>query len=197
MAAAKRKKRRPRTRLPVSAPAVDGSSLCLQCGMCCDGTLFGDARLLENEVELAASLGLEQERVDDGLRFRLPCSLFLDGCCSIYDQQKPAVCESYRCELLVAYGDGRSARDECLDVIGAMQGVVRRLEEEMGLRAGEFTFAHLVSYLLMVRPHDTPEAHARFMMVASHYLDLGRRYFRFPDKDIAKIVADTEAALPV
>ena len=50
----------------------------------------------------------------------------------------------------------------------------------MGLAFGTFTYSHLITYSLTVRPHDDPERYARFMSACNRYLWLGRNFFRFP-----------------
>ena len=81
-------------------------NLCLICGMCCNGTLFGHATL-ENYDE-AESLVFKGQRIlweEDGWYFRFPCRA-LDGCaCTVY-ATRPTICRTYHCELLKKYEAG-------------------------------------------------------------------------------------------
>src|SRR6478609_10276264 len=121
----------------------DGAELCLQCGMCCDGTLFDNAPLRESEVDLAASLDLELLRSHAGEpRFAQPCPQFVDGCCAAYEHN-PAGCTEYRCRLLSDYTAGKLALADALDVVGATRGAVRRLEDTMQAPVGAFS-AHVL-----------------------------------------------------
>jgi hypothetical protein len=175
----------------------EGADLCLSCGMCCDGTLFSSGALLDREVDLARSLGMElfQSTKDAGVfKFRQPCACFREGSCAVYDQAKPAVCTTYRCELLKGYTAGTIDLDSCVDVVGWMQGLMHQLEAEMGLAFGTFTYWHLVTYVLTVRPHEQPERYERFLLSCRRYLDMGHRLFGFPLAELEAIVADDEDA---
>src|SRR5262245_65319934 len=119
---ARRGKSRPK-RIP-----VDGSELCLQCGLCCDGTLFTNITLKPSEHAYAQSLGLAVNTTPDGgLGAPQPCSAFVDGCCSLYAVGRPAACGSYRCELLKAYAAGTRNLDEVLPVVHLVRSLAREL----------------------------------------------------------------------
>jgi hypothetical protein len=183
-------------RSPNVAPAPrDGADLCLSCGLCCDGSLFSNGLLIGDEVDLARSLGMAVLRSSGGtgsFKFGQPCSCFRDGCCAVYDQEKPSVCTTYRCELLEGYSAGTIDLESCRDVIGWMQGLTHELEVEMELAFATFTHAQLVTYARTVRPHEEPERYARFMDACDRYLDLGTRFFRFPNTDLATIIAELD-----
>ena len=74
-------------------------SLCLSCGLCCDGTLFARARLVWSEAERLPLLGLPVLVQDDGSLFLTqPCQA-LDGArCRIY-ADRPRTCREYACDL--------------------------------------------------------------------------------------------------
>jgi hypothetical protein len=77
------------------------SKICIQCGMCCDGTLFTKAKVKNCEDELLAkSLGLTIFSISDNKTFfELPCHLF-NKCCTIYDKPRPNTCSKFMCEPL-------------------------------------------------------------------------------------------------
>jgi hypothetical protein len=85
---------------PASAGAGQSaaSDLCRNCGLCCDGTLFGGVDLLDEEVEAATANGLYPIVAEGGARFRQPCAQF-SGICEIYPG-RPLRCREYRCLLL-------------------------------------------------------------------------------------------------
>lgn len=80
-------------------------SICVGCGLCCDGTLFKGV-LLEADADVAdaASLGFAVERTEARTFFPQPCRAFDGGCCSVY-AQRPSPCQDYRCALLIAHED--------------------------------------------------------------------------------------------
>lgn len=78
-----------------------GEKLCLACGLCCDGTLFGHVRLGpgDNAPQLK-SLGLPvhtSRSLTPVLRLRQPCTaLCADRTCRIY-AHRPTQCRAYEC----------------------------------------------------------------------------------------------------
>jgi len=79
------------------------SDLCVACGMCCDGTMFGNVVCSKEEADYVASLGLETKKKDEQTNhlFIQPCPLHVSGQCSIYsDPKKPKTCSGYKCALL-------------------------------------------------------------------------------------------------
>jgi|APGre2960657373_1045057.scaffolds.fasta_scaffold32245_2 hypothetical protein len=79
------------------------SDLCVACGMCCDGTLFGNVVCSKEEADYMGSLGLETKKKDNQINhvFLTPCSMHINGSCSIYeDPKKPKTCSGYKCALL-------------------------------------------------------------------------------------------------
>jgi hypothetical protein len=174
-------------RIPVQAER-DGSELCLQCGLCCDGTLFTNAVLKDGEQDYTESLGMVVETNPDGTRGNamLPCPLFLDGCCSVYTIPRPSICGAYRCELLKAYVAGSKTMDEVLPVVHLVRSLARELEVEMGLPAGGYTRRKLQAYLNEIEPwavaSDTFTAsleHVHFLVAFSRMGLLGVKYFNY------------------
>ena len=180
-----RSKRSPK-RIPVRA--VDGSELCLQCGLCCDGTLFAFARLYESEREFTESLGLEvAERPGGaGLGAVLPCPRFVDGCCSLYTVPRPAICGDYQCALLTGYVAGTRRLDEVLPVVQLVRSLTRELEVEMGIPAGAYTRSGVLQYLAEIEPWivapgapTVPQELVRFLGAFSRLNLLGVKYFGY------------------
>lgn len=88
-----------------SSPAAQ--SLCLSCGLCCDGTLFGSVELqLADDAESLRELGLKISTRGKP-RFPQPCSaLGSDGCCHVY-KERPQLCRAFECALLQSVQRGR------------------------------------------------------------------------------------------
>jgi uncharacterized protein len=76
------------------------SDICVSCGMCCDGTLFGRGNILnEADNELISRIGIEIIEFNGIESFKQPCNQF-KGCCTIYDKPRPGVCNSFFCDPL-------------------------------------------------------------------------------------------------
>jgi uncharacterized protein len=94
------------------------SEICTSCGMCCDGTLFNKA-LLKNQADevLAKNMGMETFIEDQKKRyFKLPCHHF-NGCCTVYDKDRPHVCGVYFCQPLKKVQKGTISIDAAKEKI--------------------------------------------------------------------------------
>src|SRR4051812_1028246 len=96
-------------------------TLCLKCGLCCDGTLFThvaltvpEAQRLKGRVELEAN---EQAGV-----LRQPCSA-LERCkCTVY-ADRPKGCERFVCLLGAALTSGEVPLNEALETVREAQAL--------------------------------------------------------------------------
>jgi len=82
---------------------TSASELCVPCGLCCDGSLFGHAHLREGEQDRARGFGMSVDTLGDHARFYLPCLQLKAGCCFVYTQQRPHICGAFQCKLLNNY----------------------------------------------------------------------------------------------
>lgn len=115
---------------PVSdlpSPGPDGSALCASCGLCCDGTLYTQARAEKDEMERMTAFGLELFEAKGGDRFRQPCPALDGACCTIYEQRF-AICRSFRCALLRRFQAGEVPLDEALRSVATAHEMLDRLE---------------------------------------------------------------------
>lgn len=82
------------------------SDLCVDCGMCCDGTLFERARAnMPNDNELIKKFGLTPLIINDKPFFKLPCHHF-EKCCTVYNNERPSICSEFMCNPLRKYEKG-------------------------------------------------------------------------------------------
>jgi hypothetical protein len=90
---------------------VDEQAICVQCGLCCDGTLFGHAVLQKGERgSLPEKIEQQYWKEEETEFFTLPCQYF-NGKCTIYDQKKAVVCSAFRCQLLKNFSKGQISKD--------------------------------------------------------------------------------------
>ena len=112
----------------------DGGRLCLACGLCCNGVLFGMVRLTLSEAGRMTALGLPVYSTEDHATMMQPCEA-LEGCaCRVY-AERPLRCVSYKCHLLEAYEGGEVGFDEAL-------GVVTLAKELDGVQQEQFVELH-------------------------------------------------------
>jgi Fe-S-cluster containining protein len=168
-----------RQRTPKSAKRV-GSDLCLRCGLCCDGTLFGNITIDEGERDEVSSFGLDVGQDDRGvLVVAQPCAAFVDGCCSLYGVGRPRTCGTYNCWLVHDYQEGTRDIVDALVVVGLVRSVVREIEVEAGMAAGSYSEAALRAYFRDVEPWNHPEEHVRLLIAYHRLWQLGTKYFHY------------------
>src|SRR5690348_6782163 len=102
-------------------------TLCLGCGLCCDGTLFARVPVSAAEAErLSKHLVDVQVRADGSLALPQRCAA-LHGCtCQAY-AERPARCREYQCNLYTAVAEGEVAVDEAFKVIEGAKRLVTEL----------------------------------------------------------------------
>lgn len=102
----------------MNAPLTD--TLCLQCGLCCNGVLFADVRPQPGD---RSPLFAGRSRVNQ------PCpALNATTCaCAIY-ADRPARCRKFECRQLIAVRAGEITTDAALKKIRAAQKLAAKVE---------------------------------------------------------------------
>ena len=85
---------------------LEGKSICLDCGLCCDGTMFHAIDLdPSDDVDLLRGRGAVLISDDLSRRFQQPCVGFDGSCCTVYES-RPTACRTYVCSLLESVNAG-------------------------------------------------------------------------------------------
>lgn len=74
------------------------STLCLECGLCCDGTLFRHVVITEAERETLVQLGIDVGVKRKAPVMFLPCGKLEGKCCTVYEQ-RPGGCRRFVCAV--------------------------------------------------------------------------------------------------
>lgn len=85
---------------PFDLPASD-QSICIGCGLCCDGTVVTHLAV-RDESDLGAplrGLGVEIIAAADPPVFALPCPAVNEGICTIHALHRPSACSQFECSL--------------------------------------------------------------------------------------------------
>ncbi|MBL8138039.1 MAG: YkgJ family cysteine cluster protein [Acidobacteria bacterium] len=103
-------------------------TLCTQCGLCCDGTLFGDVELAgRREAIRLEALGLDVDSDDADVELlALPCAGLRGTRCAVY-AHRPQCCRTFECRLLQQAQRGEVAANEALARIAAAKAQVARV----------------------------------------------------------------------
>ena len=99
------------------AVELSAQSLCLDCGFCCDGTIFSEVSLKpEDKVARLAASGIHVLLDRDPRVFKQPCAAHKNCACTVY-ADRPHSCRSYQCELLKRFKANEVSMDETLRII--------------------------------------------------------------------------------
>jgi hypothetical protein len=108
-------------------------TLCTNCGLCCDGTLFADVELVgQAEVARLEIMGMEVEDADrnTGLLSQ-PCAALRATRCSIY-AHRPKCCRTFRCHLLQNAQRGAVTVKRALEQITDARDQIRQIRTMLG-----------------------------------------------------------------
>lgn len=93
------------------------STLCLRCGLCCDGSLFNSVPLTAEEAARGRARGLViVARADGSPALRQRCGALGERGCGVY-VDRPGRCREYRCMLLTGLMDGEVGLAEAEAVV--------------------------------------------------------------------------------
>ena len=105
--------------------SADANSLCLECGLCCNGVIFADGQLQSRDD--AARLRLLGLALLKNEKFRQPCAAF-DGCrCRIYSE-RPNYCREFECLLLKSVRDGRTRPGAAVRIVRTARRRVQKVK---------------------------------------------------------------------
>lgn len=92
-------------------------SLCLACGLCCDGTLFPWTELPSaDEANAARAAGLNVVPHRGRNVFLQPCPAYRDCVCTVY-ANRPPNCREFRCELLKNLEQGDISQEAAQQIV--------------------------------------------------------------------------------
>ena len=100
-----------------SASSRVAQSLCADCGMCCDGTLFHAVILQpKDSARTLSSLGLTIKRKKGVSTFRQPCPAHDCNRCKIYDH-RPQRCRLFECQQVRRVSSGAVSEIQSRELI--------------------------------------------------------------------------------
>lgn len=106
-------------------------SLCLRCGLCCDGTFISGVPLKpDDEVAPLKAVGMNIVSDKDLTVIKLPCAAHKNCTCTVY-ANRPQVCRTYKCKLLERLERDDVSQQSALEIINK----VKSLKNEMNALA--------------------------------------------------------------
>jgi len=153
--------------------ANSNGSVCLDCGMCCNGTFLDYAAVTGEEATVLEPLGLPVKVIDGlGLRIQLPCRKF-DGCCTIY-ADRPAVCRNFQCRLLKSLDKRRIEAGYALQRIQLLKALKAELQQVIPDQKEKSYFREVRDFVLDIEK-GSPEyrrEHAKTLMIGTRFMNL-------------------------
>ena len=90
-------------------------NICIKCAMCCDGTMFPKAIIYPEEI-INSNYDFNIVRnIKRG--FQLPCSYLSDKKCTIYQNRPYAICDKYKCKMLIDFNAGKISYKQAIKKI--------------------------------------------------------------------------------
>jgi Fe-S-cluster containining protein len=110
------------------------STLCLECGLCCDGTVVRFVVIDEAERAGLVKLGIELREKKDRPVMVLPCGKLEGKCCSVYEA-RPGGCRRFVCALGQQLQRKELTLDEARTQVAEMHARLDVLGTEFGSRS--------------------------------------------------------------
>ncbi|QSQ11930.1 YkgJ family cysteine cluster protein [Myxococcus landrumensis] len=107
------------------------STLCLRCGMCCDGTLFTHVSLQPEEASALRRHGVPLLQREEGPPVLAQhCSALEGRTCTVY-ADRPASCRRYHCQLFSALSEKEVSLDEALGLVDEAHARIAAVERAL------------------------------------------------------------------
>ena len=112
------------------------NDLCMSCGFCCDGTLFGFGVLKKEDEKNLGEFPLLTINKDK-TEFEQPCPYF-DSKCTIYDKTRPSVCSTFYCKQIKNLKEEKKTIDEVSQSITKIKAIKKEVYELININFPQY-----------------------------------------------------------
>lgn len=102
---------------------AQANALCMQCGLCCDGTFYGSVVVAQDERPRLERVGLRIVQEDGATAMPQPCSALRGRLCAVYEA-RPTACAAYECLLRKNVSTGARSMDEAIAAVAQMRSLL-------------------------------------------------------------------------
>lgn len=161
-------------------------NLCVNCSICCDGTLYGRLAVTEEEIERLDNRGEFFTKPDGSLRMRLGCThLGRNGACQVYED-RPGICRTYRCRLLKRVDAGQTPEAHAVEIIREIRAAEANTRARISHALGQEAFANntgtihdAIERLEDAQTESEPSySYTHAMMCYDHFVNLIRLHLK-------------------
>ncbi len=103
----------------------------MDCGLCCDGTLFSSVSLDAAGLVAAREHRLPVLETADSCKLEMPCPALRSVLCAIYEERSEE-CSDFACELRLRVEEGEQGFEAARKLIGETRAVRSRVTERIG-----------------------------------------------------------------
>ena len=122
---------------PGADQATVEESICLSCGLCCDGTMFTRITLaLSDRTNVLEAAGVVLTTKENRTQMQLRCAALDGTCCTIYED-RPVRCGLFTCALHRRHAAGEIDTDEALATIAKTRELQRKVHDGLARMFGE------------------------------------------------------------
>jgi len=117
-----------------SSPVIANpeQSLCVQCGLCCDGTIFEQARVFaEDDLARLEADGFILLTKGERRGFAQPCHHQHGRACTVYQRWRPIVCHTFRCTLLRRFEAGELSWENARALIERTVALAEHIQAQL------------------------------------------------------------------
>lgn len=136
---------------------IDEQQLCQKCGLCCNGTLFGFVRLVDEDIKHIQAHIPDVISQDTNKSFKQPCRYYRGKSCSIYGSWRPQACSIYLCNVLIRYRQKKLSFAEAVDVIEQTVAQAEQVRKKLSTVAGDHEKALPKLFDEFVASHPNPD----------------------------------------
>lgn len=140
-------------------------SICIDCGLCCDGTMFHAMDTFpSDDLTPLQARGALLVTDAQSRRFLQPCPAFDGSCCSVY-VTRPTSCRTYVCSLLESVTNGeasiagaRSAIERVKELSGIVRNCLDTAPESNVVHLGRYGLSTYLGVMENAYEHDQLDA---------------------------------------
>ncbi len=167
--------------------AANNKNICVNCGLCCDGTLFTFAKIRENEI-IDPSFDFNVSDSDGKKGFKLGCCYLKDKTCTIYDRRPYSICSRFKCKTLQSFTENKIDYAKAMEIINNTIALKEGIEKNLLIEFPDFKADSLNEkiniflnyYLALPKPEIFIKSYAKLILDITKLRLMAKEHFYTP-----------------